>query len=98
MFFSILSIGHIMLVAAFLLIVFIGLTRTIDRHARASSSTQASIAEQPIIGAGGFNLVFNDRYLLMVAILIILANLVNATGEFILGKMAIQTTNQMLAG
>jgi len=98
MFFSILSIGHIMLVAASLLIVFIGLTRTIDRHARASSSTQASIAEQPIIGAGGFNLVFNDRYLLMVAILIILANLVNATGEFILGKMVIQTTNQMLAG
>jgi AAA family ATP:ADP antiporter len=97
-FFSILSIGQIMLVAAFLLIVFIGLTRAIDREARTNSSTQAAIADQPITGAGSFNLVFNNRYLLLVAGLIILANLVNATGEFILGKMAIQNTNQMLAG
>ena len=97
-FFSILSIGQIMLVAALLLIAFIGLTRAIDRRARANSFTQAAIADQPIVGAGGFNLVLNNRYLLLVAVLIILANLVNATGEFILGKMAIQNANQMLAG
>jgi AAA family ATP:ADP antiporter len=97
-FFSILTIGQIMLVAAVLLILFIGLTRTIDRYAKANSSAQAAIADEPITGAGSFNLVLSNRYLLLVAVLIALANLVNATGEFILGKMAIQNTNQILSG
>jgi AAA family ATP:ADP antiporter len=96
--FIILSIGQIMLLASALLIVFIGLIRAMDRYAKTTSPIQAAIAEQPIIGAGSFNLVLNNRYLLLVALLIVLANLVNATGEFMLGKMAIQTTNQMLAG
>jgi AAA family ATP:ADP antiporter len=96
--FSILSMGHIMLFAASLLVAFIGLTRITDAYARTNSSTQAAIAERPIIGAGSFDLVFNNRYLFLVAVLIVLTNLVNGTGEFILGKMAIQNTNQLLAG
>jgi AAA family ATP:ADP antiporter len=37
-------------------------------------------------GVGGFQLVFRKRYLLLIAILVLLSNLVNTTGEFILGK------------
>src|SRR5207253_3116150 len=43
-------------------------------------------------------LILSNRYFLLLAILIVLANFVNATGEFILGKMAIQSANRALAG
>jgi AAA family ATP:ADP antiporter len=35
---------------------------------------------------GGFQLIFTHRYLLLIAALVLLSNLVNSTGEFILGK------------
>jgi AAA family ATP:ADP antiporter len=37
----------------------------------------------------GFALVFTDRYLLLIAILMLLYNLVNTTGEYILGKTVV---------
>src|SRR5262249_8500881 len=45
----------------------------------------------PIRGEGGFQLIFRHRYLLLIAVMILLANLVNTTGEFILGKVVKQT-------
>jgi AAA family ATP:ADP antiporter len=43
-------------------------------------------AAAPIAGAGGFALVLRDRYLLLIAALLFVANLVNTTGEFILSS------------
>ncbi len=40
-------------------------------------------------GRSGFNLVFSDRYLLLIAGLMLLSNLVNTTGEYILGKTVV---------
>ncbi len=40
---------------------------------------------------GGFQLVLSDRYLLLIAGMIVLLNVVNTTGEFILGKMVVQS-------
>src|SRR5262249_9713568 len=39
---------------------------------------------------GGFALVLKSRYLFLIAMLVLLANLVNTTGEFILGKAVAQ--------
>ncbi len=51
-------------------------------------STRVTVSISP--GAGtqrsGFSLVFGDRYLLAIALLILTLNLVNTTGEYILGK------------
>jgi AAA family ATP:ADP antiporter len=44
------------------------------------------VALQAIGPSGGFRLVFRHRYLLLIALLVLLSNLVNTTGEFILGK------------
>jgi AAA family ATP:ADP antiporter len=41
---------------------------------------------QTIQGRNGFALVFSDRYLLLIAGLMLLLNLVNTTGEYILGE------------
>ena len=48
--------------------------------------------------AGGFQLVFKDRYLLLIALLIMLSNVVNTTGEFILAKSVSEHASVAAAG
>lgn len=50
----------------------------------ASWGNNAERSTQPLSGAGGFSLLLRDRYLLAIAVLVLLLNLVNTTGEFIL--------------
>src|SRR5262249_2294076 len=51
-----------------------------------SNRRDSKEAQLPIGTAGGFQLVLRHRYLFLIAILVLLSNLVNTTGEFILGK------------
>lgn len=55
--------------------------------------TEGDRAEQSgdsrVKGRSGFALVFADRYLLLIAVLMLLSNLVNTTGEYILGKTVV---------
>jgi AAA family ATP:ADP antiporter len=79
-----------MLLAAALLGICIVLTTLIHlREKRRTNGAKAgtSAADAPIGGtAGGFRLTFRYRYLLLIAIMVLLSNLVNTTGEYILGK------------
>jgi AAA family ATP:ADP antiporter len=52
--------------------------------------------ETRLAPTGGFALVFKSRYLFLIAMLILLANLVNTTGEFILGKAVSQHAKAVL--
>ncbi len=45
--------------------------------------------EAPVKGRSGFALVLSDRYLLLIGLLMLLVNLVNTTGEYILGKTVV---------
>jgi AAA family ATP:ADP antiporter len=74
-----------MLVTASLLGVCMILTNWIHRREDSSNRRHAK-AEQPIGTSGGFQLILAHRYLFLIAILVLLSNLVNTTGEFILGK------------
>ena len=47
---------------------------------------------------GGFTLVFSDRYLFYLAILVLLLNWVNTTGEYILAEMLIKHVDALIAG
>ena len=46
-------------------------------------------AAAPVRGRSAFALVFSDRYLLLIALLMLIYNLVNTTGEYILGKTVV---------
>jgi AAA family ATP:ADP antiporter len=46
-------------------------------------------ADEPVKGRSGFALVFSDRYLLLIGLLMMLVNLVNTNGEYILGKTVV---------
>jgi AAA family ATP:ADP antiporter len=47
---------------------------------------------------GTFRLVFSDRYLLLIAFLMLLLNWVNTTGEYILGRTVASTAAAAVAG
>ncbi|MCC7235047.1 MAG: hypothetical protein IT163_07075 [Bryobacterales bacterium] len=77
---------HLMLLTIVILAACAGLTYASHlRQQRRSGKAEAKAAEAPLSKSGGFQLVFRDRYLLLIATLVLLLNLVNTTGEFLLG-------------
>ena len=89
-----------MLGAAGLLAVCMLLTNMVGiRERRARSAAPPTGADAPgpsdpgtdegLKGRSGFALVFSDRYLLLIGILMLLVNLVNTNGEYILGKTVV---------
>jgi AAA family ATP:ADP antiporter len=57
--------------------------------APATKAVAAGEADQPIKGRSGFALVFADPYLLLIAGLMLVYNLVNTNGEYILGRTVV---------
>ncbi len=47
-------------------------------------------AEDPLAGKSAFALVFSDRYLFLIAMLMLVYNLVNTNGEYILSRTVVQ--------
>lgn len=85
-----LGVYQLMLLSAVLLVGSLALTRLVERRNRASVgdgqvSQAAQVADEKLDGAGGFQLVLRNKYLLLIAGMMILANLVNTTGEYVLG-------------
>ncbi len=46
---------------------------------------------------GGFSLVFTDRYLFLMALMILLLNWVNTTGEYILAELVVSHADKLVA-
>ncbi len=55
------------------------------------SSTTDAADDAPLTGEGAFALLRRNRYLMLIALLMLMANWVNTTGEFILGKLVTDT-------
>jgi len=80
----------LMTAAAFLLVCCAVLTKWLNlRHVRTQDATQRKQAEQPLSKEGGFQLIFRDRYLLLIALLVVILNIVNTSGEFLLSKLVV---------
>ncbi len=87
----ILHISAAMLVVSMLL-YWILQTKFIDRIRQKTDQV-----EQKLSTTSGFTLLFRSRYLLLIAALLLLLNIVNTTGEFILGSKVVETANQAVA-
>jgi ATP:ADP antiporter, AAA family len=78
----------LMIAAAAVLLVALGLTVIVNRREAARAEPDAAKLDQVPLGReGGLELIFKDRYLLWIAVLTILLNVVNTTGEFLLNRM-----------
>jgi AAA family ATP:ADP antiporter len=89
---------QVMLIAAVLLAASLGVTFLVNQQRCTVCPINRTVEKKPISGKGGFQLVFSDRYLLLIAGLTLLLNLVNTTGEFILGEFVVQEANLLPAG
>jgi AAA family ATP:ADP antiporter len=93
--FVLLGAYSMMLVAAGLLVVCMGLTNWI--HNREDHPVCSALPDEPLKSNGAFQLVFKNRYLYLIAALILLANTVNTTGEFILAKSVTERAQTVAA-
>ena len=71
----------------------------VDGRADDHRAAHVEAAEQPLEKAGGFQLVLRQRYLLLIATMVLLFSLVNTLGGFILNSMiASEAANRVAAG
>ena len=78
------------------LIVCVVLVRMIDRLSRRTPTPAAARADERLAaGPSGFRLIFSDRYLLLIAALVLVLNVVNTSGEYLFGKYVVQTAEAM---
>jgi AAA family ATP:ADP antiporter len=83
----------IMQVSAVLLILSLILYAIIQKK-EAGHGQQKVIEKEPLGKSGGFQLLFRSRYLLLIAALLLLLNLVNTTGEFILSSKVVEAADK----
>jgi AAA family ATP:ADP antiporter len=68
------------------------LARLIERFGtRADSPSEAVVVDEPLgEGRSAFGLLFSNRYLMLIAAMVLLLNVVNTTGEYLFGKYVVQ--------
>jgi AAA family ATP:ADP antiporter len=98
----VIGVHALLLAAAGVLLLSLALFNVIDRHDRQrrhAGRTPDDPTEKAIGGHGAFALVLGNRYLLGMALVILLLNWVNSAGEYILSSIVKQAAeDQMAAG
>jgi ATP:ADP antiporter, AAA family len=87
----------IMLIAAAGLPATLLLTQVIERRVRRGRTAAAATAEAPIGKAGGFQLILSQRYLLFIALFVLVTNIVNTLGEYILASLVTADVSARIA-
>ena len=98
---SSLGVYNLMLLAAGILAGSLLITNVVDyleqkTGSRARENT-AEAAEEPFSKTGAFSMVLGNRYLLLIALMMLLLNWVNTTGEYILGKTVLSAAEQAVS-
>ncbi|MCO4769885.1 MAG: translocase [Deltaproteobacteria bacterium] len=84
------SAHNMMQVTAGLLVAHLAIYLVLERRLVAGIGVPEPDTERGALSGGnGFTLVFKSRYLLLIGGVLVLANLVNTTGEYILSKMVV---------
>jgi AAA family ATP:ADP antiporter len=91
----------LMLISAALLVVTLVPFAWVNRQQRCCPKDRGRelTKDQPLTGAGGFQALLSDRYLLLIGVITILANWVSNSGEYVLDKTLIEVAqaSQMTA-
>jgi AAA family ATP:ADP antiporter len=85
---------RLLLGAALVLVVCTLLARVVSRViGRAEPREVAAAAGKPLGQEGGFELIRKDRYLMLIAVLTVLLNVVNTSGEYLFGRYVVEQAN-----
>ena len=96
---DVLDASQLMLVAIVLLVLTLPLVQWTRRSVPAQRRSRGTQRSEPSVDSvlGGFALVARDRYLLLVALLIMLLNCVSTLGDFLLTNAVLSHAEQQLA-
>jgi AAA family ATP:ADP antiporter len=97
-----LGVYQLLLVGAVLLVAQLQVTNYVDRHTSGHEDARRPPAKRTEAAAAGthtnaFALVFRTRYLLLIAIMLLLNATVDATGEYILGSIVTDAAQARVA-
>ena len=88
----------LMLIAAAGLLVPVALTIIVNRREVETRREAQIVSEQPLAkGSDGFKLVLTNRYLLLIALMVLVFNLVNTLGGFMLNDLITKTADARIA-
>jgi AAA family ATP:ADP antiporter len=81
--------SRLLIGGAVILLICVALA-TITNHVTVRSSRGAKHVDEKLrAGPSGFSMVLSDRYLMLMALLVLLLNVVNTSGEYIFGKYVV---------
>jgi AAA family ATP:ADP antiporter len=91
-----LSPYQLQLIAAVILVVCVGIMIVVNRIQKKTSIPEmAAQADQTLGTEDGFAMIFKSRYLMWIAVLTVLLNIVNSSGEFLLGSVVSAEAKQL---
>ena len=79
--------------AAGILLVCVVLAKIVNRVTPKRAA--AVSADAPLGRDGGFAMVFSDRYIFLIAVLMVVLNVVNTTGEYLFGRYVVDAANTL---
>ena len=85
---------RLLMAGAVILTMCVLLSRLVDRIARREARSQGARATERLAGgSSGFGMILSDRYLMLIAVLTVLLNVVNTSGEYLFGRYVVETAN-----
>jgi AAA family ATP:ADP antiporter len=87
----------LMLVAAAVLLVCLALAWAVDRRERPVTKTSARVSDEPLGDKTALQLLLADKYLMGIAVLVFLMNLINTNGEYILDRTLLDAGRAMVS-
>jgi ATP:ADP antiporter, AAA family len=94
--FSIVGSYGLMLVAGGMLLICVLLHHLVKLFPGSFNKDSQAAGEKPLSGEGAFRLILQSRYLFWIAMLIVIVNVVNTTGEFLLSKLVVESTDLLV--
>jgi AAA family ATP:ADP antiporter len=93
-----LGLNQLLILAAVILVLSLLINNYVDTKTRKNAKQVAAQKameqkEEPISKKGAFKVVFQSKYLLMIAFIVLFTNWVNTTGEYILGKSVVEAAH-----
>jgi AAA family ATP:ADP antiporter len=70
----------------------------VNEREAARQVSKARAAQEPLKKEGGFAMILKSRYLSLIALLLVLLNVVNTTGGFLLDKLVVRAAEQATVG
>ena len=94
--FSVFSTGQLMLIGAAGFLLCTMITAIIHRRLTPKTGPVAS-DDSKLSKQGGFQMLLQSRYLLLIALMVLLLNVVNSTGEYLLGQSIVAHARETIA-